>query len=115
MNNTRWSAYVSNTKPGEERQPESAELEELLARHPGASHFYKDGLYNIRLITCSVDNPVNAIDVTKTNTEGEPEYTTEDLINLLMTHSTDQGVLMTSGQATAVYNVLHVPTEEGMV
>jgi len=108
MNNKLWSAYISNTKPGEKIQLESPELEELLARHPGASHYYKEGVYNIRLITCSVDNPVNAIDAT--------EYTTEELINLLMTHNTEQGVLMTSGQATAVYNVLKPEViEERMV
>ena len=74
MNNTQWSAYNSNSKPGEEIQPETPELEELLARHPGASHFYKEGLYNIRLITCSVDTPVNAIDVTKTIPVTEPLF-----------------------------------------
>ena len=118
MNNKRWSAYISNTKPGEERQPESPELEELLARHPKAAHYYKEGVYNIRLVTCSVDNPVNPIDVTKGFEKTEVDengdeftildsaWSTEELINILMTHNTEQGVLMTSGQATAVYNVL---------
>jgi len=116
MNNKLWAAHISNNKPGEQIQPESPELEELLARHPNAAHYFKEGVYNIRLVTCSVDNPVNPIDVTGTNEEGEPEYTTEDLINLLMTHNTEQGVLMTSSQATAVYNVLKPEViEEGMV
>jgi len=128
MNNKLWSAYISNTKPNELKQPESPELEELLTRHPGASHFYKEGAYNIRLLTCSVDIPVNSIDVTKTiaiteideqgnMTDGTgPEYSTAALIELLMTHNTEQGVLMTSSQATAVYNVLKPEViEEGMV
>lgn len=128
MNNKRWSAYNSNTKPDGPKLTESPELEELLARHPGAAHYFKDGVYNIRLVTCSVDNPVNPIDVTKTiaiteideqgnMTDGMgPEYTTEALIELLMTHNTEQGVLMTSSQATAVYNVLKPEViEEGMV
>ena len=116
MNNKLWSAYNSNTKPDGPKLPESPELEELLARHPGAAHYFKEGVYNIRLVTCSVDNPVNPIDVTGYNAEGDLEYTTEDLINLLMTHNTEQGVLMTSSQATAVYNVLKPEViEEGMV
>jgi len=118
MNNKLWASHNSNTKPDGLKLPESPELEELLARHPGASHFYKEGEkgYNIRLVTCSVDNPVSPIDVTGINAEGEPEYTTEDLINLLMTHNTEQGVLMTRSQATAVYNVLKPEViEEGMV
>ena len=116
MNNKLWSAYNSNTKPDGPKLPESAELEELLGRHSNASHYFKEGVYNIRLVTCSVDNPVNPIDVTGTNAAGEPEYTTEDLIELLMTHNTEQGVLMTSSQATAVYNVLKPEViEEGMV
>lgn len=127
MNNKLWTALNSNTKPDGPKLPESPELEELLARHPGAAHYFKEGVYNIRLVTCSVDSPVNPIDVTKTiaiteideqgnMTEGfGPEYTTAALIELLMTHNTEQGVLMTSSQATAVYNALHVPTEERMV
>ena len=110
-NNRRWSAYLH-----QDEIHTIPEREKLYQRHPTPSHFEKDGVYNIVLFTCSVLNPVNAIDVTGTNAEGEPEYTTEDLINLLMTHNTEQGVLMTSGQATAVYNVLKPEViEEGMV
>ena len=128
MNNKLWSAYNSNTKPGEEIHPESPELEELLARHPNASHYFKEGVYNIRLLTCSVAKPVNPIDVTKGLEKTEVDengdeftildtaWSTEALIDLLMTHNTEQGVLMTSGQATAVYNVLKPEViEEGMV
>ena len=128
MNNKLWTALISNTKPDGPRLPESPELEELLDRHPGASHYYKEGVYNIRLVTCSVDNPVNPIDVTKGFEQTEvdengDEYTildtawsTEALIELLMTHNTEQGVLMTSSQATAVYNVLKPEViEQGMV
>ena len=104
FNNRTWSAYLHqdaiHTIP---------EREELYQRHSTPSHFEK-GDYNIVLFTCSVPNPVNPIDVTGTNAEGEPEYDTEALIDLLRTHSTDQGVLMTAGKATAVYNVLR-PTE----
>ncbi len=112
-NNRTWSAYNSNTKPDGPKQPESPELEKLLTRHPSASHFFKEGKYNIRLLTCSMLSPVNAIDVTGYNEDGTPTHTTEDLINLLMTHSTDQGVLMTSDQATAVWNVLKPEVIEG--
>jgi len=88
----------------------------LFVKHENPSHFVKKGLYDINLFTCSLFDHVNPIDVTGTNAEGEPEYTTEDLINLLMTHNTEQGVLMTSGQATAVYNVLKPEViEQGMV
>ncbi len=103
FNNRTWSAYLH-----QDEIHTIEEREKLYQRHSTPSHFEKEGVYNIVLFTCSMLSPVNAIDAT--------EYTTEDLINLLMTHSTDQGVLMTSGQATAVYNVLKPEViEEGMV
>ena len=99
-----WSAYnhqdVIHTIP---------EREELYQRHSTPSHF-ENGDYNIVLFTCSVANPVNPIDVTGTNADGTPVWDTDALISLLANHSTDQGVLMTAGQAAAVYNVLR-PTE----
>lgn len=105
-----WSAYLH-----QDSIHSIIEREKLYKLHETPSHFKKEGKYNIVLFVESVDNPVNAIDTSKNDEYGDPEYTTKDLIALLMTHNTPNAVLMRSDQATAVYNVLHVPTEEGMV
>ena len=103
FNNRTWSAYLH-----QDLIHTITEREKLYQRHNTPSHFEKEGVYNIVLFTCSMLNPVNAIDAT--------EYTTAALIELFMNHNTEQGVLMTSGQATAVYNVLKPEViEEGMV
>ena len=85
-----WSAYLKDT--------DSTELADMLAKFPTPAEYSKDTPRAFYLFVDTHPSPVNAIDAT--------EYTTEQLINLLMTHSTDQGVLMTSDQATAVWNVL---------
>ena len=98
FNNKIYSAYLH-----QDEIHSIPEREELYQRHSTPSHFEK-GTYNIVLFTCSVANPVNAIDAT--------EYDTEALINLLLTHNTEQGVLMRADQATAVYNVLSPEHDE---
>jgi len=123
-----WTAFLH-----QELIKDIPEREELYGDHPNPANYKKKDehdtwIYNIVLFTKCVANPVNAIDVTKTiaiteideqgnMTDGTgPEYSTAALIELLSTHNTEQGVLMTSSQATAVYNVLKPEViEEGMV
>jgi len=51
-------------------------------------------------------NPTDAIDCTKT-IDGEPEYSIDQLISLISTHTGPNAVHVSPGQATEIYSLLH--------
>ena len=85
---------------------ESPERDELLAKHPTPAE------YSTFFLFCETHpNPVDAIDCTKT-IDGESEYSTDDLIALISTHTTAQAVHVTLGQANTIYELLYTSEED---
>ena len=89
-----WSAYL---KTGV-----SQEREDLLTRFPTPAEYS-----TFYLFVETHPNPIDPIDCTKT-IDGEPEYTIDQLISLISTHTGPSAVHVSIGQATEIYNLLHV-------
>ena len=96
-----WTAY-STEYTGEDKDM-------LLAKHSNPSNY--DGTFQVFTCMC---NPINPIDTTGRVGEGEdtkPEYTAEQVIDLIRTH--DGAVLLSSGMATEIMNLLKPEVIEG--
>lgn len=87
------AAYLLTENP-------TPELIALGEKFPQAAE-YPD--QNIVLFAETSPNSVDAVDASL--------LTTEELIGLISTHKTPNAVEMTVGQASAVYNILHVTDE----
>ena len=91
MNNL-WAAYLkTGTSP---------EREDLLTRFPTPAEYS-----TFYLFVETHPNPIDPIDCTKT-IDGEPEYTIDQLISLISTHTGPSAVHVSIGQATEIYNLL---------
>ena len=90
-----WSAYL---KDGNITSPERDYLLTVHKTPAEYSTFY--------LFVETHPNSVDAIDCTKT-IDGEPEYTIDQLISLISTHTGPNAVHVSPGQATSVYNLLN--------
>lgn len=94
-----WTAYrIEYTGP---------DKDQLKARHPNASNW--DG--TLEIYTQLPKTPINPIDTTGTDSEGVAEYTAEQVIDLIRTH--DGAVLLSSGMATQIMNLLMPEVIEG--
>ena len=88
-----WSAYLKDT--------DSTELADMLQRFPTPAEYS-----TFYLFVDTHPNPIDAIDATQTNAEGEPEYTIEQLIALIDTHTGPGAVHVTRGQSQEIYRLL---------
>ena len=88
-----WAAYL---KTGI-----SPEREDLLTVHETPAEYS-----TFYLFVETHPNPVDAIDCTQT-IDGEPEYSIDQLIQLISTHTGPNAVHVSPGQATEIYNLLH--------
>lgn len=95
-----WAAYL---KTGI-----SPEREDLLQRFPTPAEYS-----TFLLFVETHPNPIDAIDCTKTIQSDDPEigsipeYTIDQLISLISTHTGPNAVHVSPGQATEIYNLLH--------
>ena len=95
-----WSAYLKD------ESIISPERDYLLTIHSTPAEYS-----TFLLFVQTHPDPVDAIDATQTNEDGEPVYSTEELIALISTHTGPSAVHITTGQAQEVYKILHVPEE----
>ena len=99
-----WSAYLKD------ESIISPERDYLLTIHPTPAKYS-----TFLLFVQTHPEPIDAIDATQTNDDGEPVYSTEQLIALISTHKGPNAVHVTTGQAQEVYKILYKGNENGGV
>ena len=93
----KWAAYLKNPSIV------SPERDYLLTIHPTPAEYS-----TFYLFVETHPNPIDPIDATQT-IDGEPEYTIDQLISLISTHTGPNAVHVSIGQSQEIYKLLHKP------